>query len=100
MDDVDFIAEGRKVKYYYSQGEQRALMLAFKLAMLYHGEVGKEPILLLDDVFSELDARRKGFLIRALKETKSQIIITTTEIDNTLGFDTLFLVEHGRINKI
>ncbi len=100
-DDLDFVVGQRKAKTYLSQGEQRALILAFKAALVYHGVAGgKKILLLLDDVFSELDVRKREFLVHILRQAKSQIIITTTEVEKTVEFDRLFLVKNGRIDKI
>ena len=100
-DDLDFVVGQRRAKTYLSQGEQRALILAFKAALVYHGVAGgKRLLLLLDDVFSELDVRKREFLVHILKQAKSQIIITTTEAEKTAEFDRLFLVKNGRIDKI
>jgi DNA replication and repair protein RecF len=64
-----------------SRGEIRTVVLAMKLAELGYAEEqsGVRPILLLDDVFSELDFRRRGFLLERL--TQHQTVITTTDAD-------------------
>src|SRR5690606_18908605 len=62
----------------------RALVLAFKTAQieLIRERRGGYPVLLLDDVFSELDNERKGDLLRSLRELPTQIFITTTDLQN------------------
>lgn len=67
-DDVGLLLGGRASRTHASQGEQRSLALALRLAAhRLVGEVwGSSPVLLLDDVFSELDARRADALVRAL----------------------------------
>lgn len=64
-----------------SRGELRTAILVLKLAELTYTEEksGQKPILLLDDVFSELDAQRRGFLVKRLKGYQS--LITTTDAD-------------------
>lgn len=70
-----------------SRGELRTIMLALKLSEMDYIELKlkKRPILLLDDVFSELDASRREFLVDNI--TSQQTIITTTDIDETLHHD-------------
>lgn len=100
-DDLDFVVGKRRAKTYLSQGEQRALILAIKAALVYHCvSIGKKPLLLLDDVFSELDVRKREFLAHILQEAKSQTIITMTEREKAMEFEKFFLVTNGRIDKI
>ena len=78
-DDVRLTLNDREAKLYASQGQQRSLVLALKLA---EGEIagkigGEVPIFLLDDVFSELDERRRAFMLEML--TGRQIIVTSCE---------------------
>lgn len=72
-----------------SQGQQRTAALSLKLAEieLIYQEIGEFPILLLDDVLSELDVSRQTHLIHSIQE-KVQTFITTT---NTEGIDRLTL---------
>jgi DNA replication and repair protein RecF len=79
-DDVVFELEGREAGSYASQGQLRAIMLAWKTAELAvigraHGD---PPILLLDDVSSELDPQRNEFLFEHLAALAGQCFITTT----------------------
>jgi DNA replication and repair protein RecF len=64
-----------------SRGETRTLVLAMKLAELQYAEekTGVRPLLLLDDVFSELDKQRRGYLLNRLEGY--QTIVTTTDAD-------------------
>jgi len=77
-DDFQMYLNGREARFYASQGEQRLITLALKIAhyKLIASEQGLEPLLLLDDVFSELDERRRCLVIRELQEG-SQVIATT-----------------------
>ncbi|NLY82108.1 MAG: DNA replication/repair protein RecF [Clostridiales bacterium] len=79
-DDISFFINGIDVKKYGSQGQQRTCALALKLAEidLIKKETDKYPILLLDDVLSELDQERQNLIIKHLKMV--QLFITTTEI--------------------
>ena len=83
-DDIEFFINGIDVRKFGSQGQQRTCALSLKLASLdfIREETGEEGILLLDDVMSELDAGRREFLIRALRN--NQIFITTTDLDQSL----------------
>jgi DNA replication and repair protein RecF len=85
-DDVVFELEGRDAGTYASQGQLRAIMLAWKTAELQvlgraHGDL---PILLLDDVSSELDPQRNEFLFDHLATLAGQCFITTTHPGHVL----------------
>lgn len=81
-DEIDIYLDGVEVKAYGSQGQQRTTALSLKLAELeiIKTRVGEEPILLLDDVFSELDSERRSKLLKFT--AKAQTIITTTDATN------------------
>ncbi len=81
-DDLSFIVNGKDVQTFGSQGQQRTTALSIKLAeieMIY-SEVGSYPILLLDDVLSELDDFRQTQLLNAIRG-KVQTFVTTTNIE-------------------
>ncbi|MEC4804237.1 MAG: DNA replication/repair protein RecF [Jaaginema sp. PMC 1079.18] len=80
-DEVDFIINDTPARSYGSQGQQRTLVLALKLAELKLIEeiVGEPPLLLLDDVLAELDPNRQNQLLEAIQD-RFQTIITTTHI--------------------
>lgn len=69
-DDVRFVLNGNDARLYGSQGQQRTAVLACKLAEIEYmkEEAGEAPILLLDDVMSELDASRRAFLVAAVQD--------------------------------
>ena len=93
-DDVRFAIEGRDARAFASQGQQRTAALAWKLAELEVIEElsGTTPILLLDDVMSELDrARRHALAVRV--GTRTQTIMTTTN----LGYFDESLIEEAMI---
>lgn len=79
-DDLDFTLNGLKLSALASRGEYRSLLLALKLIELkfFEDMSGQNPILLLDDVFSELDPQRQNLLLQAIEG--HQTIITTTHI--------------------
>lgn len=83
-DDIKFIIEESDIRKYGSQGQQRTAALSVKLAELDSIKEKKEetPILLLDDVFSELDETRQKLLIKNLKDI--QTIITSTGLPEKL----------------
>lgn len=78
-DDIRLTLNDREAKLYASQGQQRSLILALKLAEGgIAGKIGGEtPVFLLDDVFSELDERRRAYMLEML--TGRQIIVTSCE---------------------
>ncbi|MGB1274431.1 MAG: DNA replication/repair protein RecF [Nannocystaceae bacterium] len=82
-DDLDVRLDGQPASNFASQGQSRALMLALKLAELQISEssTGEAPILLLDDVSSELDPQRSRQLFAALQGVVHQCIVTTTAPD-------------------
>lgn len=81
-DDLVFFLNGKEISAVASRGEIRTLLLAVKLAEIQYIEekTGEKPILLLDDVFSELDRKRQGHLLKSIRGCQS--IITTTDIDH------------------
>ena len=70
-------------KIFGSQGQQRTAALSMKLAEveLVKSEIGEYPVLLLDDVLSELDIKRRKFLLSTFKDVQT-IITSTEDIDN------------------
>ncbi|KPU42958.1 DNA replication and repair protein RecF [Oxobacter pfennigii] len=103
-DDMDFYINNIDVKTYGSQGQQRTTALSLKLSELefIKSECSEYPVLLLDDVLSELDINRQKFLLDSLKNI--QTIITCTSINDIIEFRKndryLFEVIEGKINKI
>lgn len=103
-DDFQFIVEGRDLGVYGSRGQQRTASLSLKLAeaKFMTERAGDRPILLLDDVFSELDAHRRGYLLSSIAEG-GQALLTTAElerIDRQLLSDaTMLEVAGGRVGR-
>lgn len=81
-DDIAFYLDGKDIATFGSRGEYRSVVLALKTAELkYLEHIMKEtPILLLDDIFSELDAKRRLHLAKIV--SSQQTIITTTDLDH------------------
>jgi DNA replication and repair protein RecF len=82
-DDVSFAMAGRDLAAFASRGQQRTAILALKLAELdlVTAADGRPPLLLLDDVFSELDPARRAHLVRRIAELP-QAFVTTTTLDD------------------
>lgn len=80
-DDLDLELAGRAAKNFASQGQQRAIVLALKIAEIENlrATVGVPPLLLLDDVSSELDPTRNAFLMEYLRACGLQVFLTTTD---------------------
>lgn len=101
-DDILFFINGREVQIYGSQGQQRTTALSVKLAEieLIREEVGEYPILLLDDVLSELDQHRQTYLIQTF-QNKVQTFITSTDIGSVdlsqLDHTAIYHVDEGKI---
>ncbi len=84
-DDLKFYIDGKEINTSASRGEFRTLLLAIKLGEINYIEEksGESPLLLLDDVFSELDENRQKKLLEAIKRCQS--IITTTDMRGLEG---------------
>jgi len=104
-DDIIFTINNTPARQYASQGQQRTLVLALKLAELQLIEevVGEAPLLLLDDVLAELDLSRQNQLLETIQE-RFQTLITTTHLG---AFDSQWLrqtqilsVVGGQINQV
>ena len=104
-DDIEFYLKDKNLKYYGSQGQQRIAVLALKLSEIEIFKKYKEttPILLLDDIFSELDDKKKNNLLKFINKD-IQTIITTTDLNNLdkklIKKSKLFNISNGNIIKI
>ncbi len=80
-DDVNITLSGRPARLFASQGQARALVLAIKVAEIENlrARLGHSPVLLLDDVSSELDPARNTSLLAYLGDLSSQVLLTTTD---------------------
>lgn len=100
-DDLDIIINGVSARTFGSQGQQRTAALSLKLAEveLIKSEVGEYPVLLLDDVFSELDINRRKYLISTFKDIQT-IITSTDDIDLVELNDIekkVFFIKQGKV---
>ena len=88
-DDVATVREGRELRAYGSQGQQRlallALLLAERAALAQRRQT--PPVMLLDDVMSELDGRRRRALVDLLRSGGGQAVITATDAEQVPGAD-------------
>jgi recF protein len=100
-DDVHILLNGKPARLYASQGQQRSIVLSLKLGelVLIQQEKGEYPLLLLDDVLSELDRFRRDYLINFIELSRIQTIITMTSGENLLGSGTFLQVEQGHIRR-
>ena len=82
-DDFSIFIDDTKINNYGSQGQHRIAVLCLKLAeiKIYEEEYNKKPILLLDDIFSELDSTKKTNIIKFIKNDL-QVFITSTDLNN------------------
>lgn len=98
-DDLLISVNGREARLFASQGQQRTAALSMKIAQADYIEAskGEFPVLLLDDIMSELDANRRGYLAERI--TGKQTLITSTDTD--LKFSTentrLIHIQNGNI---
>lgn len=99
-DDFEILLNGMNSRQYCSQGQQRTLALSLILSELFFIEEvkGEKPVLLLDDVMSELDLKRQEYLLRGLSNV--QTIITTTDEIPYISLEgrnvKKFFIENGR----
>ncbi|MBM4381583.1 MAG: DNA replication/repair protein RecF [Deltaproteobacteria bacterium] len=99
-DDVALELGGRSARDYASQGQQRAFVLAWKVAEIENlsAALGHLPLLLLDDVSSELDPERNAYLMAYLSHSGAQVVLTTTDgslVRAAAGEDTAWLSVRG-----
>ncbi|MBX3020484.1 MAG: DNA replication and repair protein RecF [Bdellovibrionales bacterium] len=101
--DIRILFSGKDSRFFCSQGQQRALILSFKMAqILYHYRSYQVyPFLLLDDVLSELDPIRRSNLVGFLRDIPAQIFLTTTDLSFSMDFGdrrlSVFGVEKGNV---
>jgi len=98
-DDLKIAIDGKDVRHFASQGQQRTVALSLKLAELeiFRETTGEMPVLLLDDVFSELDADRQARLVKAL--SKCQSIVTAVDFAGAKDDVKIFKIVNGAIIK-
>jgi len=84
-DDLEFVLQGEPMKPFASQGQQRSAVLSLKLAELeiITEDIGERPVLLLDDVMSELDADRRRCLLESIAQ--AQVFVTCTDANHVVS---------------
>lgn len=103
-DDFQFIYHGNDMKLYSSQGQQKSAVLAYKLATIpvFDEKSGTKPVLLLDDIFGELDLKKRNKLLNYIN-SDIQSIITTTDLKNiskkALATATIFSISNSGIER-
>jgi DNA replication and repair protein RecF len=104
-DDLAFLADSIDLAVYGSRGQQRSVALALKLAELdfIEHETGDQPILLLDDVLSELDAQRRADLLASVSNL-DQVLLTTTDVASvppeSLAGASVYAVSGGTVSPV
>ena len=100
-DDIIFYINGNDVRKYGSQGQQRTAALSLKLAEieLVRQTINDTPILLLDDVLSELDENRQNFLMESMGDIQTVVTCTGLEefINNRINLDKVLKVVNGHV---
>lgn len=102
-DDISFMINGIDIRKYGSQGQQRTTALSLKMSEidLVKKVTGDTPILLLDDVLSELDSNRQNYLLNSIHDI--QTIITCTGLDefvnNRFDINRIFKVVNGHVYR-
>lgn len=103
-DDFEFILEGKNLKKFGSQGQQKLAVLVLKLSeiFIFRTVSDNNPILLLDDVFSEFDEIKKNSILNYISDD-IQTIITTTDFNNisdeVLEKSNIYYVEKGIVTE-
>ncbi len=98
-DDIDITLNGKSARNYASQGQQRSLALSMKIAEseICRAESGEYPVLLLDDVLSELDAERRHYLMEEIRG--KQVIMSTCE-ENVASSANIICVSNGKYTNL
>ncbi|MCK9217670.1 MAG: DNA replication/repair protein RecF [Firmicutes bacterium] len=103
-DELIFSIGEKELRNFGSQGQQRSALLSLKLAetIFIKDETGTTPVLLLDDVFSELDNARRGYLLEYIKDI--QVILTCTDLNNmilkNIKNPSLFHVKNAVVSRV
>ena len=102
-DDILFFNKDINIRTYGSQGQKRTVALSLKLAEieLVKSLINDTPVLLLDDVLSELDSDRQNHLLKSLDEIQTVITCTGLDefIENRFSINKVFQVTKGKIEE-
>ena len=100
-DDFSFLCDGIDVRRFGSQGQQRTCALSLKLSELelVKRMIGEEPVLMLDDVLSELDTNRQNYLLNSLGGIQTFITCTGLDefVNNRFAIDRLYRIRNGEV---
>lgn len=98
-DDISISIDGHEARIFSSQGQQRTASLSLKIAQADYIESirGEYPVLLLDDILSELDISRRAYLSEKIKNKQVLITNTDTDLKSDTSDTKLFCVSDGRI---
>ncbi len=103
-DDFSFVGNGIDLRRFGSQGQQRTCALSLKLSEieLVTRLIGEKPVLMLDDVLSELDSRRQNYLMTTIGGIQTMITCTGLDefVNNRFEIDRVFEIEGGRLNGL
>ena len=103
-DDFNFLLDNNNLKFYGSQGQQKLAVICYKLSeiSIFQNVSGTNPVLLLDDVFSELDIKKRNNLLKIIGN-EIQSVITTTDLKNInkkyLDNAYIFEVKNGNVER-
>ncbi len=102
-DDLSFVSEGIDFREYGSRGQKRTAALSLKLTeiKIVEEKKGEKPILLLDDVLSELDRNRQNYLLEHIKGIQTIITCTGLEefVKNGINIQKTFEIESGKVKR-
>ncbi len=99
-DDFEMLLDGRSLKSFGSQGQTRTAAIALKLSEreISRNDTGEEPVLLLDDVLSELDPGRQDFILNEIRS--GQVFITCCETEKVTTAGQIFEIAHGTLQGV
>lgn len=103
-DDFSFFLSDKNLKFFGSQGQQKTAVLAYKLSEIpiFESMLSTKPVLLLDDIFSELDLKKRNRLLKLI-HTGIQSVITTTDLKNInkkyLTDAYIYNVKNGKVER-
>ena len=103
-DDIKFISNDMDLRTYGSQGQKRTAALSLKLSEIeiVKKKTGDIPVLLLDDVLSELDRNRQNYLLESIDDVQTIITCTGLEefINHSLDVNRIYKIENGNVTDI
>lgn len=100
-DDIEFYINGKDLKLFGSQGQQKTAILVQKIAevQLFFEETGEYPVLLLDDIMSELDSHRQDYILNKIKDMQIFVTCTDSEKFENLEKGRFLRIDKGEMTK-